>query len=178
MTTQPSNEQERIKASLQISDDRLLELIERIRPVARFKVRRYDERPLVPVEPDSDGIRFWIELPQSSSMVRPPRLGDHRNDILHAARRVALWDPVPKNEAETGLRALGTVITHHVYGAPILFKPTIAEVLAQLDYYGQTGRIPYFNDVIAFEICAGNLTAKNVIGRYHWAPTVLYGQVG
>lgn len=170
MASKPANEQERVAATLQISDDRLLELLERIRPIVRFEVERYDEYPLTPVKPRSLGIPFWVEMPRMPSAPR-------QKDPLYVARHVAMgWDPEPKNEAQ-GIRLLGAVITYHVYGAPSMFKPTIAGVIAQLDFGRQIGSIEYFNDIIGFEICDDNLTHKNVVGRYHWAPTMLYGAV-
>ena len=41
------------------------------------------------------------------------------------------WSPSLRSRA-TGLEAVRTIRTLHTFGAPVFFKPTVAEVLAQL----------------------------------------------
>ena len=121
----------------EISDERLAELVERIKPTCRFNG---ELRHIEPVDP----------------------------------RRVAYtWDPKPAEVAE-GLELLADVRTYHSYGAPNMFKPSIAEVLAQIPE-------EHLSQVVAFEIVKSphdvhdlNKEREALNAGYHVATTRLY----
>ncbi|HEY4506152.1 MAG TPA: hypothetical protein VJJ24_01765 [Candidatus Paceibacterota bacterium] len=54
------------------------------------------------------------------------------------------WDPKPARPARD-LEPIVDITTYHSYGAPVFFKPSIAEVLAQIP-------AEYLDAVVAFEI--------------------------
>ncbi len=82
-----------------------------------------------------------------------------------------LWNPKPVAKAK-GLEQLQDIETYHSYGAPAFFKPTIAEVLAQIpdDLLKQ--------NIVAFEVVS--LQSMDEKGRealnagYHLASVRLY----
>lgn len=121
----------------EISDERLAELVERIKPTCRFN----DElRYIEPVDP----------------------------------RRVAyMWSPKPAETADD-LNPVADIRTYHSYGAPNVFKPSIAEVLAQIPD-------EHLSNVVAFEIMNSpddaddlNRELEALNAGYHVATTRLY----
>ena len=85
-------------------------------------------------------------------------------------RKIAYpWDPTPAKEAKD-LEKIVDIKTYHSYGAPVFFKPSIAEVIAQIPK-------EHLDEVTAFEIlesidpCSDN-DALNA--GYHIAVTRLY----
>lgn len=76
------------------------------------------------------------------------------------------WDPTPTVEAEDLVR-LTTIPTRHTFGAPAFFKPSIAEVLAQIP-------LEYLDDVVAFETLSDNLLARDIRNGWHITTTILY----
>lgn len=79
-------------------------------------------------------------------------------------RKIAFtWEPVPTKEA-TGLVALTTLETIHSYGAPVFFKPSIAEVLAQVPE-------EFVDQAVAFETNHVYFTEGS---GFHTATTTLY----
>lgn len=87
------------------------------------------------------------------------------------------WDPVTTNVAED-LVVLGQIITYHTYGYYGFFKPSIAEVLAQIPE-------KYLETACAFEIVAQPHNAEDLNEHiailnagYHVAITQLYGKKG
>lgn len=90
----------------EISDQRLKELTARIKPIVRFA---QDE---IGFTRNEDGAQFYIE------------------DV--DPRNVAFtWDPKPTTEA-SGLTTLTDIRTYHSWGYYGFFKPSVAEVLAQI----------------------------------------------
>lgn len=91
-------------------------------------------------------------------------------DLFHTS---FIWDPKPTTRA-SGLAPLGVTRTYHTYGYHGIFKPSIAEVLAQIP--------PEFLDrVVAFEIIdqpqtTDDLNRERVAldAGYHVATTRLY----
>lgn len=84
-----------------------------------------------------------------------------------------LWDTKPAKKA-TGLRALCEIITYHEFGYHGFFKPSIAEVLAQIPK-------EHLDKVTAFEIvdypkdCDDlNKESEALNAGYHVAKTRLY----
>jgi hypothetical protein len=140
-----------IRKRLEISDEDLIFWMERLRPVVRFNVDYSDSSNMHPLEKKDTGIPFWIEP------VDP--------------RKVAFtWEPKPTKIAQ--VYQVGHMITYHRFGAPSLFKPSIAEVIAQII------KTPVPDGVIAFETGNGDLSCVNVYNgaesSWHWCPTILY----
>jgi len=80
------------------------------------------------------------------------------------------WDPILKGKAH-GLVELTTIETLHGFGScPAVFKPSVAEVLAQVD------RCPGLAALaVAFSTALDGPAAAAVVGgRYHRARTTLY----
>ena len=83
------------------------------------------------------------------------------------------WDPKPRRRARN-LKPLCDITTYHAYGYYGCFKPSVAEVLAQIPK-------EYLDKVIAFEIIRGPETADDLNREkealqagYHVATTRLY----
>lgn len=83
------------------------------------------------------------------------------------------WGPRPADKA-TGLKPLREITTYHTYGYYGMFKPSIAEVLAQIP-------AEYLDMVVAFEIVESPETADDLNREpealnagYHVATTRLY----
>jgi len=83
------------------------------------------------------------------------------------------WDPVAADKA-TGLKLLCDITTYHTYGYHGFFKPSIAEVLAQIP-------AEHLDKVVAFEIVKSpndvddlNREQEALNARYHVATTRLY----
>lgn len=89
-------------------------------------------------------------------------------------RKIAFaWDP--KKAAETeGLQEVCEITTYHLFGYHGFFKPSVAEVLAQIPE-------EYLDNAVAFEIIKWpktvddlNLQSEVVRAGYHQATTRLY----
>lgn len=84
------------------------------------------------------------------------------------------WDAKPTKQA-TGLKPIATITTYHAYGYYGFFKPSIAEVLAQIPEQ-------YLKDVVAFEtygpdsVTDLNRNKTELDDGYHVAQTILYGK--
>ena len=86
-------------------------------------------------------------------------------------RKIAFtWDPKITEEA-TDLVRVGSLPTIHACGYYGFFKPSVAEVLAQIDLDGTEG-------VVAFETLSEGLTVANILhgGDHHVTTTLLYGR--
>lgn len=154
----------------EITEERLEQLAERIRPVVRYTPRWIEESNKlaewtdearerinrIPKEepgdsPSNTGIPYWVELPKS-------------------LRSIAYtWEPKPYAPAFFEIEQFAHIITYHDFGAPVLFKPSIAEVLAQIPEH-------LIEETVAFEIRTADLTCVNVCSvlNCHWAPCILY----
>lgn len=73
------------------------------------------------------------------------------------------WDPEPTRIAK-GLRKLEDIVTYHSYAYYGFFKPSIAEVLAQIPE-------KYLSRVVAFETSTKHIELN---GEYHTTVTTLY----
>lgn len=87
-----------------------------------------------------------------------------------------IWEPKKKGIAPK-MTVLGEILTYHTYGHPMLFKPSIAEVLSQIPEQ-------YLEEVVAFQIVgqpndADDLNRYTTITNagYHMAITQLYGRI-
>jgi len=116
----------------EISDERLEELCEKIKPVVDNS-RRHDK------------VQLWYI-----------KAVDPRDMSF-------LWDPKPTKRAR-GLRKYKEIVTLHSYGAPVLFKPSIAEVLSQIPEKD-------IDNVAAFETEHLGFSEGS---NYHTAVTILY----
>lgn len=123
-------------------------LADRIKPVIRFT--RHAKR--------------WIQSAEGQLYYIKPV------DPFHTS---FIWDPQPTASAK-GLMPLCDIRTYHTYGYHGLFKPSIAEVLAQIP-------VEYLNKVVAFEIVnkpqtVADLDRERVAldAGYHVATTRLY----
>lgn len=137
----------------EISDEKLLELSQRIKPVIRFS------RGLKGLFLSPEGIPYYI---------KPVDL-----------REMAFtWDATPSKKAK-GLQEIVAIRTLHSYGYHGLFKPSIAEVIAQIPE-------EFLDRVVAFEIVDQPETAADFYrdeemreafdAGYHTAFTMLYAR--
>lgn len=138
----------------EISDEELRELHARIKPVVRFNIVTSKNGEIKPTEVYEEGLLFYIK------------------DV--DPRDVAFtWEPEPVKKAD-GLERLDDIVTYHTFGAPILFKPSIAEVLAQIPE-------KYKEKAVAFEVRTNDMGPWNVIsneeGSYHVTVTRLYQEI-
>ena len=108
----------------QISDDKLLELYSRIRPIRR----------------DDDGDPCWVK--------------EFSLERLRGSSYVWDSEDVGEKIADTGLTPIGAFKCLHGYGYYGLFKPSIAEVLAQIPY-------GFIDEADAFEIVEAPETAED-----------------
>lgn len=120
-----------------ITDERLNELAEKIKPIVRM-----DDEP-------------------------------HYIEPVDLRRTAYTWDPKPADRAE-GLGEICDIRTYHSYGAPVYFKPSIAEVIAAIPE-------EHLGEVVAFEIVESPETADDLNKElealnagYHVATTRLY----
>ncbi len=132
----------------EVPKQRILELAERIKPVVRF-ARGEKELFRSP-----EGYPFYIKP------VDPFEIA-------------YMWSPEPTDRA-TGLKPLCDITTYHTWAYYGLFKPSIAEVLAQIP-------AEHLDKVVAFEIVAHPETADDLNAEreatdagYHVATTRLY----
>ncbi len=128
----------------EIPDKKLEMLVKKVKPVVRCS-RLLDTEI---VEPDPEGdLLCYIEYddPRMDNFIRNPK---------------------PKSIAE-GLKHLADIKTYHKFGVPVMFSPSIAEVLAQIPK-------KYLDKVVAFETIANGLSHDNLVDDYHVTVTRLY----
>jgi hypothetical protein len=121
-----------------ISDTKLKKLAKRIRPVVRFAEGAKGKFP------DPRGVLYYIKP-------------------VHLRTGAFTWAPKPGRKAGK-LRLVDTIQTYHEYGAPSLFKPSVAEVLAQIPE-------KHLKNIVAFETGGAEFSSS---GEHHVAPTQLY----
>lgn len=127
--------------------------------------------------------KIWIpEVPQErikelAERIRPvvefARKGKCYIEPVDLFRIAYTWDPKSADKAK-GLKPLCDITTHHTFGYHGFFKPSIAEVLAQIP-------AEHLDKVVAFEIVEGPETADDLDRErealnagYHVATTRLY----
>lgn len=134
-----------------ISDERLKELAARIKPVVRFTT---DDKFSIGTSPkerssDSNGRLFYIEP-------------------VDPRQAAFTWDPKPVGPPADNLRKLDIIRTYHSWGAPSMFKPSVAEVLAQLSP-------TQVEEAVAFEVVCDDKDARHVLSDgFHASLTILY----
>jgi hypothetical protein len=123
----------------EITNERLNELLLRIKPVVEF-----------------NGVKHWIKK-------------CHPRDVAYT------WDARKAGKAPA-LKELRAIRTYHTYGYHGMFKPSIAEVIAQIP-------ADIIDQVTEFEIVKRPLTATDLNEEsralnagFHVATTVLYGR--
>ena len=133
-----------------VPKDRIKELAKRIKPVIRFSS-------------------------ESKSLVRSRTGRPYKLKSVHLFNQAYTWDPKPSKKAPK-LRRVCDIKTHHAYGYYGFFKPSIAEVLAQIP-------AEHLRKVIAFEIVEHpetitDLARENeaLLAGYHVARTRLYSK--
>jgi len=132
----------------EISNERLKELVKRIRPVVRYAK---GEKGLFE---SGEGIPYYIKP-------------------VHPRNVSYLWNAKPVKMA-AGLATLTDITTYHTYGYHGFFKPSIAEVIAQIPE-------KHIDRIMAFEIIESpetaddlNLHLQELNEGYHVAVTRLY----
>lgn len=88
---------------------------------------------------------------------------------VHPRTQSFTWDLVLTMPAEP-VKVIGSSPTFHTYGAPSLFKPSVAEVLAQIP--------PEWEErVVAFEMTHRDLDSRYVLAEgYHVASVIFYSR--
>jgi len=132
-----------IRALLEISNEDLAHWAERIRPVIRWGPggKRHPR-----------GTPHWVA-----------NLGDHRKTSY-------TWVENSRGEAAGDLELIKTIQTFHTWGAPALFKPSVAEVIAQIP-------VEMRDSVDAFEVISEGLGPPAVLQEgFHVTNTALYRQ--
>ena len=130
----------------EITDQRLEELASQIKPVVRFKGKKGRV-------PKYNGVLFYIA----------------DVDLRGTA---FTWEPKATKIADD-LNIYAMIRTFHSYGAPSFFKPSIAEVLAQIPQE-DIGRVVAF-ETLTSKIDSTSLDIKNCLpDGYHWTTTRLY----
>lgn len=135
------------------------------------EVTEKEKKVWIPKVPE-ERIRALAE--RIKPVVRRPRSRDLHYivpvDLFHVAYT---WDPKLAEKA-TDLKAVCDITTYHTYGYHGFFKPSIAEVLAQIPE-------EYLDRVVAFEIVESPNTADDLNRErealnagYHVAKTRLY----
>lgn len=143
--------------ALEISDEDLLAKLERVKPIVRYS---FDEDGK-PLRRSRAGVPFYIQHGGSCA---------DRYTLLRWCRRTAYaWDPTPTTRVARPLQERGRFLTLHTFGAPVFFKPSVAEVLAQLPWSVINGR-----QVAAFEVVGGAEVVTVDGTSYHQAETALY----
>jgi len=142
----------------EVSDKKLNELIKRIKPLVRFELADWmDVKPKcdnrgVPVRARSNS-RYWALFE-----IEP----------VHPRKIAYTWEPKPIGGPRHDIACFDAIRTYHKYGAPSLFKPSIAEVIAQIpeDVVDKT---------VAFEIIDYyDLDCTHCIDPYHVVLTRLF----
>lgn len=139
-----------------ITDERLVELPAQIKPLIRYAM-----------------IKEGADFGQLKFTDRGNPIRDRQGLLTFVEpsdlRTVSLmWDPKVIGQPRQELMVIDRLITFHDFGAPSLFKPSVAEVLAQIQDRTDIA------DCVGFEVF-GDLDSLHV-GRdgYHWTNTILY----
>lgn len=102
------------------------------------------------------------------------RVGLFRMKRCHLRNEACLWNGTTTTQ-EKGLKELARIRTLHTYGHPMMFKPSVAEVLAQIP-------AELIADTAAFMIAgpsdaaALNDDSEALNAGFHVATTILYSR--
>ena len=138
-----------------ITDERLTELAATIRPMIRYAMDKEKMDGSLKLTDEGKPIQSRQGL---LTFVQP---SDPRKVSL-------LWDPEVVGQPTKELKAVDRLITYHTWGHPSLFKPSVAEVLAQIQDR------PDLDTIVGFEVF-GDLDCLHAESDgHHWTTTVLY----
>lgn len=141
----------------EISDRRLEQLMRQIKPVARFRRTLFQ-----------DGIAVGVAVPP----YQHPYGTLHFIKKVHPRKASFTWEPKSSRVARTiEDKPYRVITTYHSFGAPSLFKPSIAEVIAQIPEE-ELGRVAAFETVYWDMDARRNCTSDG----YHVTDTRLYGR--
>jgi hypothetical protein len=131
----------KVKLVPEIADDTLLIMAYKIKPLLRVGHEYYEVRQV-----------------------------NHTVDNL--TNRSYLWDAQPGNRVGVfhPLNQL-KIITFHSYGAPVLFKPSIREVMACINQF-----VDGWRPIKYFWLDSDTMGPEHVIGNYHWCHCHLFGE--
>lgn len=142
----------------ELSKKRLEKLVKKIKPLVRFVVKfRTGE--------------FELELGKDGKPKRaygnPLYWALFEIEPVDPMRTAYTWDPKPTKMRED-VACFDIIRTYHKYGAPFLFKPSIAEVLAQIPE-------DVIDKTVGFEILDHReLDSSNCLGYHHVVLTRLF----
>ncbi len=153
----------------EVPKERIKELAKRIKPVVRMVPVRITVK-----EHGDDGSETIIDEREHPNKMRRDERGERYYIKPVDPFNIAYaWDPKPSDKA-TGLKHLCDIRTYHTYGYYGSFKPSIAEVLAQIP-------AEHLDIVVAFEIVDSpkdvndlNREREAMDAGYHVATTRLY----
>jgi hypothetical protein len=86
------------------------------------------------------------------------------------------WDPKVVGESHSDLVELARIRTRHDYGAPALFKPSLAEVLVQIPD-DLLDKVVAFQTFPEYDPAIGAMSQFTEDSEQHEATTVLYARV-
>jgi len=83
-----------------------------------------------------------------------------------------LWDAEPTGD-RMAFGPLGkvTIMSFHKYGAPVFFKPSLAEVYASIRRF-----VPDWKHVRFFSLRSDDMGPEHIIGDCHWCFCDLFGE--
>ena len=119
-----------------ISDKKLNDLYQRIKPVGRYALMHLRGGPRL--EKHQDGEFYFLK-------------------DVHPRKVAFSWDPTPDTKA-VGLIELDSISTYHTYGYHGFFKPSVAEVISQIPE-------EYLETAVAFETDYLGMSGKYHEGR-------------
>lgn len=115
------------------------------------------------------------EMRQIKPLLREPDSCWYRRirgiDDIDPRKTAYTWGAEPEGEAMAfGPLNKVEIITFHYYGAPSLFKPSLAEVYASIKRF-----CPDWKQIWYFSLKSDDLTSANCIGDCHWCRCDLFG---
>jgi hypothetical protein len=168
-----------------IEDDKLQDLASRIR-IVKTSNRKPTEEVMTVSGPDfTDKIVKKLEVGHgnySDMYERKTAMAHGHTKLFYQTapsdlRKVScIWDAEPTEEDTSHLEEFAVIHTYHTFGAPVFFKPSFAEVLAQIPDR-------YLDKVVAVEICTQKddyfvsyqpLDSEDPTTTLHKAYTILY----
>ena len=143
-----------------ISNRKLYELAKRIKPLVRFQMDDFEDKsPSV----DKDGKPIRARSNSQWKVLFEIEQVDLRKTVY-------TWNPKPIGEPRNNIACFDIIRTYHSCGHPSLFKPSVAEVIAQIPK-------DIVDRVVAFEIInAEDMDVRYCVGGgyYHAVLTRLY----
>lgn len=127
-----------------LSDEKLKSLVDEIKPVIRCS--RLFDTDIVEINHEGELLCYLEDIdPKIDNFIQKPKLG----------------------KVAEGLEHLTDIKTYHKYGVPVVFSPTVEEVLAQIPK-------KYLDETVAFETIYYGLSHDNLVDDCHVTVTKLY----